>query len=256
MTDDDFRLNSSDADQWHAIVTNEWSSRLARRPMRMCEEAEVADTRSVHAKTPLSIVVYRPRRPSMLPLAMSAMLTGVVMWAVVDYLAPTYRLAALAVATQGHRAEAVHQLTVSAAIIAAPLLLASACCCAWLVAFARYRLRLTSFHHASVGTPTTTRVVRPPNPVTAMSWVLLLLIGSVIAWCRIAPRSAEASSTQPEAGAALDEAVVAGLAWLAVLLLCTGAMTVWASRESRHRLRRSSINDRPVEQVGFTQSVK
>lgn len=241
MIDDDFTLDSNEADQWDAIVTNEWPSDLGSGTGSMRDADEDTDTRPVDDAAPRSMVVHYPRRPTMLPLAMGAMLTGVAAWVAVNLLVPGYHLAAITGLPRRDRAEAVHQLTITAAITAAILLLAASCCSTWLVSFARYRLRHTSCKEATAGTPTSTRVVRPPNPATSMTWALLLLIGSTIAWWWIVPRLDDASAPHSDALAPLNEAVAAGLAWLAVVLLCAGGVTLWASREARHRLRRSAV---------------
>ncbi len=242
MIGDDFTLDSKEEDQWDAIVANEWPSDLESGTGSMRDADEDADTRAVDDEAPRSMVVHFPRRPTMHPLAMGAMLTGAAGWVAVNLLIPSYRLTAITGLPRRDRAEAVHQLTITAAITAVILLLAATCCSIWLVSFARYRLRHTSCKEATAGTPTITRLVRPPNPATATAWVLLPLIGSAIAWWWIVPRLDDVSATHSDAVAPLNEAVAAGLAWLTVVLLCTGGLTLWASREARHQLRRSAVS--------------
>ena len=89
---------------------------------------------------------------------------------------------------------------------------------------------------ASPSTPVTVHV-RPPNPATAATWILLLLSVSTAAGWWI-PLQLERTGGSPlDAIEALHLAGVGGLAWVAAFLLCAIGLTSWTVREARHRLR-------------------
>ncbi|MDI1291086.1 MAG: hypothetical protein PSX37_14180, partial [bacterium] len=199
-----------------------------------------ANNTALHPDPTPPLTIYLPRRPATLPLAISATLTGAVVWITVTGLAPAYRLATLITVPQYDRDDAVHQLTVTAALTTGTLLLAAASLSIWLVAYSRYRLRRASCDQVTSGAPASTRRVRPPNPVTAATWVLLLLTTSTSAWWWIVPHLNDAASNRSDAAAPLHNAIVGALAWLAIVLLCTAGLTTWTSREARHRLRRAA----------------
>jgi lysylphosphatidylglycerol synthetase-like protein (DUF2156 family) len=240
MTDDDFTLDPSEAARWDDIVTREWSSELAHSTTQARDEDASTDTTVLDAYTPPTLKIYLPRRPATLPLAISAMLTGVVVWVAITFLAPGYQRAVTSEVARDDRAEAMHQVTITGAVIAVVLLIAASSVSVWLVAFARYRLRRASCRRIALSTPATMRYFRPPNPVTAAIWVLLLLTVSAVAWWWISSRIDVASAPTSDAAASLHDTAVGVLTWLGIALLCAGGLALWASREGRHRLRRSA----------------
>lgn len=243
MTDDDFTLNFSDAAQWNAIVTSEWPSRAAHPTTLPREKEASAIAAAFDAQTPELRTIYLPRRPAAAPLVMGMMLTVVSIWIALCHVVPAFQLAARTGLPRQTRADTVHQFTVAAALIAVISVLAVACCSVWLVSFARYRLRRSSCDHIAARTTTIGRYIHPPNPATAATWLLLLLTASAIAGWWIAPRLDTASSADPDAIDAFNAAVLGGLAWLAVVMLCAALLTIWAAREARHRLRRAPHSD-------------
>ena len=95
-------------------------------------------------------------------------------WLTIQVLIPAYQRAGLAGISRSERAVEVHALTVAAALVAITLVVAACCFGVWVVATARYRLRRSSCRLvASQSTPVTV-YVRPPNPATAATWILLL----------------------------------------------------------------------------------
>lgn len=241
VTDDRFTLNQADAVRWDDIVIREWpSDGLTHTSMEVLDADASSDTNILGADEYPTLTIYFPRPPATLPLAISAMLTGTAVWATVNLLVPAFRLASLPGAPARERSEAVHQLTITAVVTAVLLLFAATTLTVWLVAFARYRLRRAACDQVVLGRPASTRRVRPPNPVTAATWVILLLTGSTAAWWWIVSRLEGASSPRFDAAASLHDAAIGAIAWLGITLLCAVALSTWAAREARHRLRRSA----------------
>jgi hypothetical protein len=162
-------------------------------------------------------------------------------WLSIQFLIPIYRGAGLTGISRSERAIEVHTLTVAASLTALAVVVATGCFGVWAAATARYRLRRSSCRLvASQSTPVTLNV-RPPNPATAATWILLLLAASTAAGWWI-PLQLERTSGSPlDAREALHLAGVGGLVWLAVILLCMLGLTIWAAREARHRLRQTAV---------------
>ncbi len=75
------------------------------------------------------------------------------------------------------------------------------------------------------GATLATRTIRPPNPATAVTWILLLLTASAIAQWLITPRIERALSGDYDAIVWVSPAAVAGKAWLAIVIASMAGLT-------------------------------
>ena len=239
MTKDDFEISETEAARWDAIVASEW-------PI----ESAIIDTRLSSAWLPPGasggiteqrlVTVYEPRRPPLTLLAVGALALAASAWLTLQILIPAYQGAGLTGISPSERAIEVHALTVAASLTALAVVVAAVCFGVWATATARCRLRRSSCHLVASQSASVTVNVRPPNPATAATWVLLLLAASTAGGWWI-PLQLERTGGGPvEASEALHLVGVGGLVWLAVFLLCMLGLTTWAAREARHRLRRAA----------------
>ena len=239
MTDDSSGLSQTEAAQWEDIVASEWPIESAILTTQLSSGS--ASSREVDGTAEQRFVtVYQPRRPRLPPLTAGVLALATTAWLIIRFLVPAYQGAGQVGISRAERSVEVHDLTIAAALVAIILVVAVSCIGIWMVATARYRLRRSSCRLvASQSTPVAV-YVRPPNPATAATWILLLLIASTAAgwWIPLQLENAAGSST--DAVEALRLAAVGTVAWLAVLLLCGSGLATWATRESRHRLRRSA----------------
>lgn len=241
MTDDDAGLSQTEAAQWKAIVSSEWPIESAILTRQLSGTSVPSDGAS-GASEELSVTVYQPRRPRLTPLTLGVMALAASAWLTLQGLNPTYQHALLAGIPRRERALEVHDLIVTSGLTTIALAVAVSCFGVWAVATARYLLRRSSCRFVGSQSTAATVNVRPPNPATAATWVLLLLSVSAVAawWIPVLLEATQGSSS--DAVEALRMAAVGATTWLAVFLLCASALTVWAARESRHRLRQSALS--------------
>lgn len=239
MTGDDSGLSQTESAQWDAIVASEWPIESAIPTTQLssgsASSGEADGTAAQHFVT-----VYVPRRPRLAPLAVPVLALAGSAWLTIQVLNPAYQGASLAGISRAERAVDVHDLTIAAALVAITLVVAVSCIGIWAVTTARYRLRRSSCRLvASQSTPVTV-YVRPPNPATAATWILLLLTATTAAGWWI-PLQLERTGGSPlDTSEALHLAAMGGLTWLAMFLLSAIGLTVWVARESRHQLRCSA----------------
>lgn len=239
MTDDDFELDPADEAQWDAIVSSEWPEAEPRVPIRV-DLAPAPPGASAAGALQTLIPIYRPRRPASGPLAASVVAASVAVWMVIAVLLPAYQLAtARGVSRQG-RADDIHRLTVDALIVAFAFALTVGCLAVWIVLYSRYRLRRSCYDQVVRQATPITQYVRPPNPVTPVAWIVLLLTTSGVAtwWIPQQLQSAIAIGSDPVD--AMQAAALGTLTWLVTFALTTAGATTWACRETRHRARRSA----------------
>ena len=240
MTDDDSGLSQTEAAQWDAIVASEWPIESAILTTQLSSAIRFHLAEPTESTEQRFVTVYQPRRPRLTPLAVGVLALAASAWLTIQVLIPAYQGAGQAGISRAERAVEVHDLTVAAALVAIALVVAVSCFGVWAVATARYRLRRSSCRLvASQSTPVTV-YVRPPNPATAATWILLLLAASTAAGWWIPLQLERTGGSPVDASEALHLAGVGGLAWLAVFLLCAIGLTTWAAREARHRLRRTA----------------
>lgn len=236
MTNDDAGLSQTESAQWNAIVASEWpveSAILATQMSSTCLASGASDAITEQRL----ITVYQPPRPRLTPLTVGISALAASAWLTIQILIPEFQGAGQAGISRAERAIEVHDLTIAAALVAISLVVAVSCIGIWTVATARYRLRRSSCRLvASHSTPVTV-YVRPPNPATAATWILLLVSASTAAGCWIPLQLGNTAGSSSDTVEALRLAAVGGVAWLAVLLMCAIGLTAWAAREARHRLR-------------------
>lgn len=240
MNGDDFRLSPSESARWHAIVSREWHPESQTQPMPDCGPRDVSDLTSPVIEMPRTLTIFRPQRPMVSPLAVGALAACTFAWLVVQRLIPTYEVATLTGLGRQERVIAVRELLVFSAVAAGAVLVVVASLSTWVIVYARYRLRRSAFDKAMSGATPAMRTVRPPNPATAVTWVLLLLTTSASAYWWITSRLDRALSGDAETVAWVNSAALAGIGWLAIIVLCIVGLAAWSAREARHRLRRAA----------------
>lgn len=249
MINDDAGLSQTESAQWDAIVASEWPVESAILATQTSSTFFPSGASGATTEQRL-ITVYQPRRPRLTPLTVGVLALATTAWLIIRLLVPVYQRAGQADISRADRAVEVHNLTIAAALVTITLVVAVSCIGIWAVTTARFRLRRSSCRLvASQSTPVTV-YVRPPNPATAATWILLLLSASTAAgwWAPLQLGNTARSSS--DAVEALHLAAVGAVAWLAVLLLCMLGLTTWAAREARHRLRRAAAIAMAVESRG------
>ena len=236
MTDDDAGLSQTEAAQGDAIVSSEWPVESAILTTQLSSGSAPSGEADGTAEQRF-VTVYQPRRPRLTPLTVGVLALAASVWLTIQVLTPAYRDAGQAGISRAERAVEVHDLTIAAAYVSIALVVAVSCIGIWAASTARYMLRRSSCRLvASPSTPVTVHV-RPPNPATAATWILLLLSVSTAAGWWIPLQLQRAGSSPLDASEALHLAGVGGLAWVAAFLLCAIGLTSWTVREARHRLR-------------------
>jgi len=233
---DDSGLSRSEAVEWDAIVAKEWPIESAILTTQLSSGSAQSGGADGAAEQRF-VTVYQPRRPRLTPLTVGVLAVAASVWLTIQVLIPAYRGAGQGGISRAERAVEVHDLTIAAAYSSFALVVAVSCIGIWAASTARYMLRRSSCRLvASPSTPVTVHV-RPPNPATAATWILLLLSVSTAAGWWI-PLQLERTGGSPlDAIEALHLAGVGGLAWVAAFLLCAIGLTSWTVREARHRLR-------------------
>lgn len=236
MTDGDSELSRSEEAQWDAIVSSEWPIESAILTTQL-SGTSVPSNGASDTYGQLFVTVYQPRRPRLAPLAAGVLMLAASAWLTNKVLYPAYVRASLAGISRSDRAVDVHALTVGAVLVAITLVAAACCFGVWVIATARYRLRRSSCRLVASPPNPATVYVRPPNPASAATWILLLQGMTAATYWWISLQLERTSGSTVDAIEALHLAAVGGWAWLAALLLCAIGLTTWASREARHRLR-------------------
>ena len=236
MTDDNSGLSQTEATQWDAIVASEWPAETALVAvgvdLAIAPSSENGATSNQHI-----VMIFRPRRPRVAPLLAAIIAISAGTWVFLGVLVPKYRSIAARGYSPPERASEIHQLTVAAVLVAVALALALGCLAVWMVAYSRYRLRCSSCTQVTRQLDRAAPYIRPPNPATAAAWILLLLNASGVAgwWIPLQLRKVWAAGA--DTSETLRLASSGALAWLVICVLCAMALTTWAVRESRHRLR-------------------
>ncbi|MDQ5975441.1 MAG: hypothetical protein QG661_2650, partial [Actinomycetota bacterium] len=111
---------------------------------------------------------------------------------------------------------------------------------AWVVAYARYRLRRSALRIALTRTvPPVERRIRPPSIATALAWTGTL-VGVTIAagWWLPNQLALLAAGRSAELEQHLTEQLtLAGIAWSGIAVACMTGLTAWVCREGRHQIR-------------------
>ena len=243
MTDDNSGLSQTEAAQWEAIVASEWPIESAilttQLPSGSASSGEADGTAEQRFVT-----VYQPRRPRLTPLTAGVVALATTAWLIIRLLIPAYQGTGQAAVSKAERAVEVHDLTIAAALVAIILVVAVSCIGIWTVATARYLLRRSSCCLvASQSTPVAV-YVRPPNPATAATWILLLVSASTAAGWWIPLQLQRTGGSPLDASEALHRAGMGGLAWVSAFLACAIGLTSWTVREARHRLRGQATDAR------------
>lgn len=239
MTNDDAGLSQTESAQWDAIVASEWPVESAILATRISSTSFPPGASDAITEQRL-ITVYQPPRPRLLPLAVGALALAASAWLTIQVLMPAYQGAGLTGISRSQRAIEVHTLTVAASLTALAVVVAAVCFGVWAAATARYRLRRASCRLVASQSTPATRNVRPPNPATAATWILLLLASSTAGVWWIPLQLERTGGSPVDTSEALHLVGVGGSVWLAVFLLCASGLTTWAAREARHRLRRTA----------------
>jgi hypothetical protein len=237
MTGDDPGLSQAKTAQWDAIVASEWPIGSAILATQLSSASSTPGACDAVDRQRL-VTVYQPRRPRWAPLILGAIALAGCAWLAFEVLAPAYQRAGLTIVSRSERAIAVHDLTVAASLTALAIAAAAGCLGAWAAATSRYLLRRSALRLAAGQSAPITKRVRPPNPATAVTWILLLLMSSAAAGWWIPLQLQRTDGNGLDVGEALHLAALGGWVWLASLLLGAGGLTVWVARESRHQLRR------------------
>lgn len=244
MIADDFELDPDDVVQWDAIVSSEWPDEKAV----MSTQVDLALTSPGESIAPAEqqvLTIYRPTRPALGLLATAVVAAFVCAWVIIMHLAPAYQLATARGVSHHERADAINQLPVVAVLVAVTLALTLGFVAAWIVIYARYSLRRSSYDQVTRQATPITRNVRPPNPATAAAWILLLLStsGAVGWWIPLQLERASGSGSDPVVPT--QWAALAALAWLVVCVLSAAGLASCAAREARHQLRRRAVGAAP-----------
>ncbi|MHB1164551.1 MAG: hypothetical protein ACYC3K_04850 [Candidatus Nanopelagicales bacterium] len=244
MTDDGFELDPAEVEQWNSIVSSEWPAETVLVSTQVDLATAWRNAPSAGAEQHI-LTMYRPRRPALGALVAAIVAACGSGWVFMTLVAPAYQLAVSRGISPHERAHEIHQLTAAAMLVAVALALTAGGVAAWIVAYCLYRLRRSSCEQVTRGVSPLTRYVRPPNPATAATWILILLGVSVVAGWWIPLHLEAASGSGPAAIRELRLAAMGGLGWLAVFLVCAVGLTTWASREAGHQLRRRAAIGAP-----------
>lgn len=244
MTGDDAELSQAETTQWDDVVASEWPIDSAILPTQLSSTSSTPGACDAVDLQRL-VTVYQPRRPGLTPLVLGAVALVGCAGLIIQVLVPAYQRAGLTSTSRSERPIAVHDLTMAASLTALTIMVATGCLGAWAVATSRYLLRRTAFRRAAGRSAQVTVYVRPPNPATAATWILLLVTSSAAAGWWIPLQLARTTVSQFYGGEALSLAAAGASAWLALFLASASGLTVWVAREARHRIRRGAAQPSP-----------
>ena len=239
MTDDeDSPLTEVEAARFDDIVGREWPrADLGEAAPSDCLSALALETAG---PAPGHITVYRPRRPPPLLAVVGLITLGATLaatrhWGLAALNATVDRTLSTAM-----RVDAAHMVALVGGAAGVGVAVSITMFGAWVVAYARYRLRRSALRIALTRTvPPVERRIRPPSIATALAWTGTL-VGVTIAagWWLPNQLALLAAGRSAELEQHLTgQLTLAAIAWSGIAVACMTGLTAWACREGRHQIR-------------------
>ncbi|MDO8308967.1 MAG: hypothetical protein Q7V58_11490 [Actinomycetota bacterium] len=245
MTDDERTyLTKLEAARFNDIVGREWPT--SQRDASSHLDRSTAPLPVTMSRGHERMTVFRPQRPSPMIAGTGLVMLAASLIATAHFGLPTVNDIVDQGLSASLRANAAQALAASAARAAFGIVASLAVCAAWMVWWARYRLRRSAWRTVLNGNVhPIERQVCPPNIATALSWAGILVAATILAgWWLPNQLDLLAKSRSTAVVNHLSEQLTwAGIVWCAITVACMAGLAVWACREGRHQIRVEANRD-------------